>query len=140
MPKGRKGLGGVAGGRKYRKAGTAADSFIEGIAVYMEIANAARNELIRQKALPMGIGIRLEVERDFCMNVLQNICKLKQSYIQKLRARVCEDKEKFKKEVQAFCDAIVPEKKRIILSQDYRKEVAALEKRDRGIKKGGVII
>jgi len=140
MPKGKKGKGGVAGGRKYRTVSTAADSFIEGIAVYMEIANAARNELIRQKALPMGVGIRLEVERDFCMNVLQNICKLKQSYIQTLRARVCEDKEKFKKEVQAFCDAIVPEKKRIVLSQDFRKEVAALKRRDEGIQKGGVII
>lgn len=133
--------GGIAGGRKVRTASTAADSMIQGIVVYMEIANAARLELLQDQTLPMGIGIRLRIERDFCMNILQNICKLKQSHIQKLRAEVCEDKEKFEKEVKGFCEAIVPKKqrKRVILSKDFNREVVALTGRDKNIKKGGVI-
>ena len=90
----------------------------------------------------MGIGIRLQIERDFCMNILVNICKLKQSYIQKLRREVCEDKKKFEEEVKGFCEAIVPKKKRtrIIQSKDFRKEVAMLTGRDKDIKKGGKVI
>ena len=142
MSRGKKGQGGIAGGRKVRMAGTAVDSMMQGITVYMEIANAARLQLIKDKALSMGIDLRLQVERDFCMNILVNICKLKQSHIQKLRDEVHEDEKKFEKEVEGFCEAIVPKKKRtrIIQSKDFRKEVAMLLGRDKEVKKGGVII
>jgi len=141
MSKSKKGKGGVAGGRKVRTASTAVESDRQGIAIYMELANAARNELARQKTLPVGIDIRLRIERDFCMNILVNICKLKQSYIQKLQREIHEDKEKFEEEVKGFCEAIVPKKKRgrVIISKDFKKEVAALTGRDRNIKKGGII-
>lgn len=142
MSKGKTGQGGIAGGRKVRRAGTAVDSMIQGIVVYMELANNARLKLMGEKTLPMGIGMRLQIERDLCMNILVNICKLKQSYIQKLQAVVCEDAEKFEKEVAAFCEAIVPKKqrKRVILSKDFNREVAALTGRDKDIKKGGRVI
>ena len=112
---------------------------VRGIVVYMEMANASHFELSKQKVLPLGIGIRLQVERDFCMNLLINMCHLKPQYIQKLRAEVTKDKEKFASEVKAFCDAIVPEKKMIIQSQNYRQELAALTRRGRGVKGGKVI-
>jgi len=139
MSKGRKGQSGIAGGRRVRMASTAADAMIQGIVVYMEIANAARMQLMKDKVLTPGIDMRLQIERDFCMNILQNICHLKQSYIQNLQRQVHEDKEKFEEEVKGFCDAVVPKKRRIVQSKDFKREVAALTGRNRNIKKGGVI-
>ena len=132
--------GGVAGGRKVLRTVSTTDSIIHGIAVYMEIANGAHNELIRKKVLPTGIDIRLQVEKEFCMNLLVNMCHLKQSHIQKLRDEIHKDEKKFTKDVLAFCDAVVPAKKRIIQSKNFNQEVAALLGRDKKIEKGGVII
>ncbi len=132
--------GGIAGGRKVQRVESTADSIIRGIAVYMEIANGAHNELIRQKVLPTGIGIRLQVEKEFCMNLLINMCHLRPSHIQKLRDEIHKDEKKFDGDVLAFCDAVVPAKKRIIQSKNFQQEVAALLGKDRGVKKGRVII
>lgn len=134
--------GGIAGGRKVVKTESTLSAVIHGIVVYMEMANASRFELSKEKTLPMGIGIRLQVERDFCMNLLLNMCHLKPSYIQKLRDEVTKDKEKFDLEVKAFCEAIVPAKNRkvIVQSKDFRKELAALTRRDKGVKQGRIII
>ena len=142
MSKSKRGRSGIAGGRKVKTVSTAVNSMIQGITVYMEMANASRLQLLKDKILPMGIDLRLQVERDLCMNILVNICKLKQSYIQTLRAEVCENKEKFDNEVHAFCEAIVPKKKRsrIVLSKNFNHEEAALTGRNKAVKKGRVII
>lgn len=142
MSKSKRGRGGIAGGRKVRMVMSSFDAVVQGITVYMEMAEAARQELMRQKALPMGIGLRLQIERDFCMNILVNICKLKQSHIQKLQKEIHEDEKKFDEEVKGFCEAIVPKKqrKRIIPSKNFSQEVAALTRRDRNVKGGGRVI
>lgn len=141
MPRRNKNKAGIAGGRRVLKTEGTLSAVIRGIVVYMEMANASRFELSKEKVLPLGIGIRLQVERDFCMNLLLNMCHLKPHYIQKLRDEVIKDKEKFDSEVKAFCEAIVPGKNRkiIVQSKDFRKEVAALTRRDRGVKGGRVI-
>ena len=139
MPRRNKNKAGIAGGKRVVKTEGIFSAVVRGIVVYMELANASRFELSRKKVLLLGIGIRLQVERDFCMNLLLNMCHLKTYHIQKLRDEVTKDKEKFASEVKAFCDAIVPEKKRIIQSQNYRQELAALTRRGRGVKGGKVI-
>ena len=118
------------------------DGVVTGLVVYMEVAKGARAVLTKEQVITQGIDNRLQIEANFCMNLLVNICKLSPGYIHNLQNDVHGDKVRFEKEVESFCEAILPKEKRrrIQIPKNAQQELNALLGKNKGTKKQGRII
>lgn len=133
--------------KKTKKKKDRLNDTIEGLVMYMELAKAAR--LILQNDGRMRkflvLGLRLEIEARFCMNLLLNVCKVNPEYIAELQRTIRED-EKFDKEAGVFADSVIPKDDKDVKLygfEDLKKQIIADEKkkvRDKEVKTGSNII
>ena len=107
---------------------TTLDEVIIDVVAYMELSVASRKYLKATKRFNPKIDFRLQVEAEFCINLLVNIFKLSKSFIVNAQHTVS-NHEKFKEEVKRFCNSIIPEKP-LIVTDNLGREMAKIIQQD----------
>jgi len=106
---------------------------------YMELAKASRKHLKATNRFNTRIDFRLSVEAEFCLGALEYIFKVTKAFIAKVQHMILQDEEGFKKEVERFCEGIIPTKPTII-TKNLVGEMAQIIQRDKTLKTGGKLI
>jgi len=100
---------------------------------YMELAKASRKYLKATNRFNSKIDFRLSVEAEFCLAALEHVFKVTKAFIAKVQHMILSDEETFKKEVERFCEGIVPTKPTIV-TKNLEGEMAQIIQRDKALK------
>lgn len=101
---------------------------------YMELAKASRKHLEATNRFNSKIDFRLSVEIEFCSAALEYIFKVTKAFIAKVRHMILLDEKGFEKEVERFCEGIIPTKPTII-TKNLVGEMAQIIQRDKNLAK-----
>lgn len=117
---------------------------ITNVIMYMEIEKDAKAILIRNKQLTPFLNMKLQLEMDFCGNVLKNLFGVSGAEVLRIGEKLRES-EAWAEEVDAFIDTVSPgstKKIRLFNEQDFRGELANQDRTGRAGKvvKGGKIL
>ena len=122
------------------------DEIVLDLIYYMELAKGTRAYLALSKALPPVLDIKLQVEANFCYNLLVRIFRVNPPFIAQVVQKIHSEKDRFRKEVEQFAEALVPGVTRTIhlfTDADFRNEIKRQERmhqREKVLKKGGNLI
>lgn len=98
------------------------------IILYKELALGARKLLAVNKKLLPQVDIRLQIEINFCMNLLVNIFKVSQAYVMQVSFSFRKDKD-FQKNVERFVEDVMPGASKLVnLYGEAEYRLAAAEK------------
>jgi len=117
---------------KVQASNNSVEAIAQQIIYIMTLNMRARSYLRSNKRLTPRLDFQLVTETNFAAGILINIFSLEKSYIKNIQAQMQADKDRFEKELEKFCESIVPDasKPKIFTVQEFEKELA----QKRGLK------